>query len=407
MSAVAMKDSGVEWLGEIPCHWRVVDLSHVAEYINGAIFKPSDWSDVGLPIIRIQNLTGASDKFNYFEGDKPEQYRIRKGDVLISWSASIGVFIWHGEEAWLNQHIFKVGRLADSLSKEFFLFSLLHSINAIKAQTHGSTMKHIVRNDFLRTKMTLPPLHEQRAIASYLDSETAKIDRLINKTQALNALLSEKRVALISQAVTKGLDAGVEMKESGVEWLGEIPAHWDIRNFKYIARLQYGDSLKAEDRVNGDIPVFGSNGLVGYHAVSNTLAPAIVVGRKGSFGKVNYSNNPVFAIDTTYFLDERTTSEFLRWVYYSLQILELDKSSKDSAVPGLGREEVYSLCSAAPPLHEQRAIAAHLDRETAKIDSLINKNDELIALLREKRSALISAAVTGKISVPSVSASKS
>jgi type I restriction enzyme S subunit len=211
MSAVAMKDSGVKWLGEIPAHWKV------AEYINGAIFKPSDWADAGVPIIRIQNLTGASDKYNYFAGDKPDQYRVLRGDMLISWSASIGVFVWHGEEAWLNQHIFKVDRLADSLSKDFFLFSLRHSVNAIRAQTHGSTMKHIVRSDFLRTKMTLPPLHEQRAIASYLDRETARIDSLIAKTEALNALLREKRVALISAAVTGKIS--VDLTCSGPEKL--------------------------------------------------------------------------------------------------------------------------------------------------------------------------------------------
>ena len=198
----------------------------------------------------------------------------------------------------------------------------------------------------------------------------------------------------MTRAKPKAPMSPVEMRDSGVEWLGEIPANWNIRNFKYIARLEYGDSLKAEDRVDDEVPVFGSNGVVGYHDVSNTLAPAIVVGRKGSFGKVNYSNIPVFAIDTTYFVDERTTSQDIRWVYYFLQILELDKSSKDSAVPGLGREEVYSLRSALPPLHEQHAIASYLDRETARIDSLIAKTEALNALLREKRVALISRAVT-------------
>ena len=185
-----------------------------------------------------------------------------------------------------------------------------------------------------------------------------------------------------------------EYKPSGVEWLGEIPAGWEVKRLKYAMLLNYGDSLPNDTREDGDVPVMGSNGPVGSHNASNTLAPTIVVGRKGSYGKITYINQSCFAIDTTYFVDRRTTKADLRWLYYVLAILGLDDFSEDSAVPGLSREYVYGWLLPYPPSPEQRAIAAFLDRETARIDALVAKKERLVELLQEKRAALISHAVT-------------
>jgi len=183
-------------------------------------------------------------------------------------------------------------------------------------------------------------------------------------------------------------------KPSGVDWLGEVPAHWEVKRVKQIARLLYGDPLAMEGRQDGEVPVYGSNGIVGYHSAANTRGPALIIGRKGSYGKVNYTESASFSIDTTYFIDERTCSEHLRWLFYGLQILGLDAYSEDSAVPGLSREYVYGRTLPIPLLGEQGAIAAFLDRETAKIDALVAKKERLIELLQEKRSALITHAVT-------------
>jgi len=183
-------------------------------------------------------------------------------------------------------------------------------------------------------------------------------------------------------------------KPSGVEWLGDVPEHWEIQLLRYITRLAYGNSLSADDRESGEIAVYGSNGQIGSHVQENTLAPVIVVGRKGSFGKVNFSKTSVFAIDTTYFIDQSQTKSHLRWLYYLLDCLRLDSISKDSAVPGLAREDAYSNCIAFPPTAEQQAIAIFLDYETGKLDSLVAKKREFIERLKEKRTALISHTVT-------------
>ena len=183
-------------------------------------------------------------------------------------------------------------------------------------------------------------------------------------------------------------------RSSLVEWHKEIPAHWEISQLKRVCAFEYGDSLAADARLDGSIPVYGSNGTVGSHNNANTLSPCLVVGRKGSFGKVNYSSSAVFAIDTTFFIDGRHTDAELRWLYYLLIDIRLDTATKDSAIPGLDREDAYAQIVPFPPLAEQRAIAAFLDRETAKIDALVAKKERLIELLQEKRTALISWAVT-------------
>ena len=183
-------------------------------------------------------------------------------------------------------------------------------------------------------------------------------------------------------------------RDSGVEWLGEVPSHWEVRPFRYVCRLAYGDSLASEAREDGDVPVFGSNGVVGQHSEPNTLAPVIVVGRKGSHGEVNFSECPAFAIDTTYFIDERFTPSDLRWLYYVLLRADLSDVSKDSAVPGLSRDDAYQKSLPLPPLDEQRDIAAYLDRETERVDALVAKKRSLLERLAEYRTALITRTVT-------------
>lgn len=184
-------------------------------------------------------------------------------------------------------------------------------------------------------------------------------------------------------------------KDSQAEWLERVPEHWDVPLLKYVARLKYGDSLAASERdESGSILVYGSNGAVGLHSSANTRAPAIIVGRKGSYGKVTFSAEPAFSIDTTYFIDSTCTDHHLRWLYYALQPAGLDTNSQDTGVPGLSREVAYSIRFIAPSYSEQVAIAAFLDQETAQIDTLIAKQERLIALLQEKRQALIAHVVT-------------
>ncbi|MFN7989047.1 MAG: restriction endonuclease subunit S [Thermoanaerobaculia bacterium] len=167
-----------------------------------------------------------------------------------------------------------------------------------------------------------------------------------------------------------------------------------MTRLRYVARLVYGEALPANARFEGDVPMMGSNGSFAVHSHANTLGPAVIVGRKGSFGKVTYSEKPCFCIDTAFFVDDRYTNADLRWLFYALQDLGLDGFTQDTGVPGLSREKAYDLGLCHPPRSAQRAIAAFLDRKTAAIDALIQKKERQIELLQEKRQALITQAVT-------------
>ena len=169
---------------------------------------------------------------------------------------------------------------------------------------------------------------------------------------------------------------------------------WNRDRLKDRVRFAYGDSLAAEDRNEGEIKVFGSNGIVGNHDRAITNGRTIIIGRKGSFGKVTWCDEPCFPIDTTFFVDSTQTKEELRWVFYALESLQLDTVNFDSAVPGLSREMAYSLPLAFPPTPEQRSIAAYLDASCAAIDVAVSAKRRQLETLDELRNSIISSAVT-------------
>jgi type I restriction enzyme S subunit len=170
---------------------------------------------------------------------------------------------------------------------------------------------------------------------------------------------------------------------------------WPRVQLRRIAHLAYGDSLADSERLDGLVPVYGSNGKVGVHDRANTSAPVLIVGRKGSFGKVQFSDEKVFAIDTTFYIDASQSRADLRWLYYAISTLGLDSLSEDVGVPGLSRERAYAQRLPLPKPDEQRAMANCLDTETARIDALIEKKRRLVALLEERVHSTTVAVVLG------------
>ena len=161
--------------------WSKMGLGDTATFHNGYAFKTAEWSTSGKEIIRIQNLTKGSAQINYFQGEIAGKYKVRKGDILISWSGSLGVYEWHGEDAWLNQHLFKVDFNKAKLDKSFFTYLISNSLKKLEAQVHGATMKHITKKKFDSFPVNLPPLDQQKKIAAILD----EADAYRQKTKAL------------------------------------------------------------------------------------------------------------------------------------------------------------------------------------------------------------------------------
>ncbi len=172
---------------------------------------------------------------------------------------------------------------------------------------------------------------------------------------------------------------------------------WPQPQLRRITHFAYGESLSDDVREEGEVPVYGSNGPVGVHRASNTSGPVLVVGRKGSFGKIQFSETPVFAIDTTYFVDGSQSSADLKWLYYAMGTLGLDALSEDVGVPGLSRERAYAQRLPLPPLAIQRSIADYLDAETARIDALIEKKRRMVELLEERSQSVIADSNPGAI----------
>lgn len=183
----------------------------------------------------------------------------------------------------------------------------------------------------------------------------------------------------------------MRLNQSGLQ----VPENWKLVPLKRATRFGYGEAIAADDRdVNGTFHVFGSNGAFDRHSAPNTFGPCIIVGRKGSYGKIQFSTEPVFAVDTTFVVDQRHTDNDLRYLYFALGVLGLDELSDDTAVPGLSREKAYAALCPLPPLDTQKRIASFLDEKTAQIDALIKKKQALLDRLAEKRQAIITQAVT-------------
>ena len=246
----------------------------------------------------------------------------------------------------------------------------------------------------------LPPFSEQQAIADYLDLETAKIDALVAKQKALIAVLQEKHTALVKHAVAKGLDPDAAMKDSGVEWLGGIPARWEVIRLKSIAEMRSGDAITALDiEPDGDYPVYGGNGVRGYVEYCTHDGDHVLIGRQGAHcGNVHLASGRFWASEHALVVSLGASTS-TRWLAGTLASMDLNQHSVSAAQPGLAVERLTSLPIPLPPLSEQRAIADHLDREKVKLDALVAKARECIDRLGEYRTALVSAAVTGQIDV--------
>jgi len=213
--AVDMRGSDIEWIGEIPKHWEVKRIKDIAKSTNGGAFK-HDLVDVGLPIIKIQQLTLRSVARDFCD---PNSHKIKNnnklesGDLVFSWSTLIAPFIYKGESAVLNQHIFKITH-SDRINKKWIYYKLLQSTDRLKVFAHGSTMQHILKSDFDNLEIETPPLSEQIEIAVYLDDKTKNIDSIVNTINTKIKKLKELRVSIINDAVTGKMNVTQDEKEA-------------------------------------------------------------------------------------------------------------------------------------------------------------------------------------------------
>jgi type I restriction enzyme S subunit len=250
-----------------------------------------------------------------------------------------------------------------------------------------------------------PPLPEQTQIAVFLDRETAKIDELVAEQRRLMALLKEKRQAVISHAVTRGLNPDAPLKPSGIEWLGDVPAHWVVVPLRWAAKCCSGDGLsslevESVDDEEHQVRVIGGNGVMGYTDQKNVEHSVLAVGRVGALcGNVHIVNPPAWITDNALVLDPDHAVFDLQFLSLVLRSRNLNDIASKTAQPLITGTQVSDQRIPAPPLKEQQDIAAFLTLETSRFDTLTTEAQRAIDLLQERRTALISAAVTGQIDV--------
>jgi type I restriction enzyme S subunit len=290
----------------------------------------------------------------------------------------------------------------------YVLNSSLFSFQAGLYQT--STIFQLTTSTLNAMVVPLPPPDEQRAIAGFLDRQTMRLDNLVGKKRQLIEKLKEKRTALISRTVTGGLPPEAaraadlnrhpKLKPSGIEWLGEIPEHWDVVKLGHLARLRSGENITSEELEDtGDFPVFGGNGIRGHSSRFTHDGTFVLIGRQGALcGNINYASGRFWASEHAVVvipLRPLVTA----WLGELLRAMNLNQYSVSAAQPGLAVDTVSALRIPVPPEPEQCAIADYLDRETAKLDRMMDKVEAAIEKLQEYRTALITSAVTGKIDV--------
>jgi type I restriction enzyme S subunit len=322
--------------------------------------------------------------------------------LVLSKRAPIGQVAILSVDATCNQGCFLLTK-QNGVDERFYYYALLHLRPLLEILGRGSTFMELSADDLRSVRLPFPPEQTQRLIADYLDRETARIDALVAEKEKMLALLEEKRAALISRAVTRGLDPDVPLKPSGLDWLGDIPAHWEVLPLRWFMRIGSGEFLPNEaiskdETEEMPIPVVGGNGVLGYTSQANT-ENALVIGRVGAqCGNVHFIDGPLWVTDNALLV--KLTSRFEpRYLREVLHLMELNTLANQSAQPLITGEMVKAQKVPAPLVPEQEDILRLLNDALSEYVALLNEAEKSLRLLKERRAALITAAVTGRIPV--------
>ena len=424
------KDSGVEWLGKVPEHWGVGQSRRLFALRN----EPALDSDKQLTASQKHGILFQAD---YVEAEGRRVVEVIKGmeslkhvepnDFVISMRSFQGGIEWSTLRGSISWHYVMLVPVKDVYPPFFaYLLKSLTYIQALRSTTDlirdGQELRF---SHFVQVDLPLIPIDEQTFIAAFLDEQTANLDRLILEQQRLIELLKEKRQAVISHAVTKGLNPDAPMKPSGIEWLGDVPAHWEAKRFHRCVEVAEGQ-VDPEDPLYSALPLIAPNHIESGTGRLLDLESASDQGAEsGKYrcraGDVVYSKirpglrkvcvAPTDCLCSADMYPLRAHSglinPFLLWSILSEQFSALAVlESQRVAMPKINRESLKEVTLAVPPTEEQREIVKQLDKTTAGIDALMIQTQRAIDLLQERRTALISAAVTGQIDVRGFSETK-
>ncbi|MCV7192220.1 restriction endonuclease subunit S [Mycolicibacterium brumae] len=405
--------------------WHERRVSEMAELVNGFPFESANFRDRGpVPLVRIRDIL--NEPFLTFVPSAivPDSALIENGDVVIGMDGDFNLVYWRRGVAALNQRLCLL-RSNGRSDLRFLAYALPPHLKVINDLTYSTTVKHLSSAQVRAIRLPAPDIEEQGVIADFLDRETARIDPLIAEQQRLIELLRERRQATIEAATGHGVDEPVSMRSSGLSWSTEIPEHWVVANIRRFATMKTGHTpsrSNAEYWVDCTIPWFtladvwqlrdgkrtylgAAANLISEAGLANSsaeLLPAgtVVLSRTASVGFSGVMPVPMATSQDfwNWIPGDRLDGTYLMWVFRAMF------REFQAMMIGSTHKTIYQSTAAAiripvPPLDEQRRIVAYLDEQTTKVDALIAEAERFIELARERRSALITAAVTGQIDV--------
>lgn len=377
---------------EVPENWAWTYMNNIGEYINGKAFKPNDWDTKGLPIIRIQNLTGTNSEFNYFSGEIEEKYKIVNNDLLMAWSATLDAFLWNGNDAVLNQHIFKVRSL---INKKYHYYLLKNAIQEMYSKTHGTGMVHITKGKFEKLEVPLPPLKEQQRIVDKIENFFEKLDKSKELIEEARADF-EKRKSAILEKIFRG-----ELTKS---WRknNSIKKEWKREKLKDVTKITSGGtpSRKHPKFFEGEIPwiktgeitwnrICDSEEHITQEAIENSSAKlipegAVLVamygqgltrGRASILEKEACTNQAVCALIPS----ESVLNSYL-YFYFMSNYWRFRQVAKGGNQENLSGKVIGAFEIDIPTLEEQKEIVRILDKlleEEAKIEELTQLEEQI------------------------------
>lgn len=382
---------------KLPAGWKWKTLGEVADYINGSAFKPEEWGQAGLPIIRIQNLNG-SQNYNYFNGVCQDRYLVKNGDILISWSASLDVYKWNSGNAILNQHIFNTNIYTDKITKDFFYLLIKYSLEEIKSKVHGVGMQHITKGKFEVIPIPLPPLPEQNKIVSVLESAFSKID---------------KSIALVKENIEKIKQLNASVLDEVFEKLGST----NLKKLMDIADVKRGKSKHRprNDRslYDGKYPLVQTGDirncekyLTKYSQTYNEKGLAqSKLWKKGTICltiAANIGDVAILDFDACFpdsVLGIYSNTQNNNYLYYFLTSIKkkLDAKSSASAQKNLSVEKLTDLYIPIPTLKTQEKIVAFLDNVNYKNTKLLSYYQTKLLSLQQLKNSVLESAFKGEL----------
>ncbi len=433
----AYKDSGVEWLGRVPEHWQIKRLKHIANVQTG-VAKGKDNADketIEVPYLRVANVQDgylSLDDVATIEIPREDlpRYSLQPGDVLMNEGGDFDKLgrgsVWQGEiEPCIHQnHVFAVRPTAvPSAWLNAFTGSLAAQFYFMGRAKQSTNLASISSSNIMELPVAMPPAAEMDLLLDHIDRETARIDALVAKKTRFIELLREKRQALITHAVTKGLDPNVKMKDSGVEWLGEVPEHWEIKRLQFLCASikagPFGSALTKDMYVPDGYRVYGQEQVIpGDFSIGDyyitpeyfselaqyAVQPGdVLVSCVGTFGKIAVVPEDVEPGIINPRLIRIRVNQLVSPVYLtvlmqsSVVFEQFSLWSRGGTMDVINIGTLSGIVLSVPPASEQKAIIRYVEHEAGRIDALVNKTERSIELLKERRSALITAAVTGQI----------